>query len=277
MTPTSSSSAPRQPARRRSVRHLVASLAVAALAIGGAALAPQSTGALYGATATTTLAGFQVQSLCLFDSYESVPDRLDALAPSVHWGFDPESADEGWTAAGDPLPEAVAPDGTLLCDDGVIELTAGQVVSSDAPLTSPATTVLVLGTPSYAGVVLSLFGAGGRVDVIVDDGSVTARSWVDDDAPVPLATGSLDEGLVHVLAVTIDGGQLTLWADGTGTTEPLPPELVGTVGGAGLGLGVVEPDAGETATFVATELAVVGGTLATSALEAIHEAAVPGP
>lgn len=277
MTRTSSSSAGRA-AQRRSVRHLVATSAVAALAIAGAALTPQSTGALYTATATSTLGGFEVQSLCLFDTYTSVPDRLAELGPSVHWGFDPAD-DEGWTAGGDPLPVAVPPDATLLCDDGVVELAAGQSVSSDAPLGSPTTTVLVLGTPSAPGTVLSFLAADGGADVVVDGLDVAVRAWADDGVPVTVATGALDDGLVHVLAVTVNGTDVTLWADGGSTAVSLPAALTGALGGAGFGLGTLaslDPsDAVATAGFTATELAVVGGTLTDAQLEALHAAAVP--
>ena len=196
----------------------------------------------------------------------------------MHWGFDPAD-DEGWTAGGDPLPVAAPPDATLLCDDGVVELAAGQSVSSDAPLGSPTTTVLVLGTPSAPGTVLSFLAADGGADVVVDGLDVAVRAWADDGVPVTVATGTLDDGLVHVLAVTVNGTDVTLWADGGSTADSLPAALTGALGGAGFGLGTLaslDPsDAVATAGFTATELAVVGGTLTDAQLEALHAAAVP--
>lgn len=278
MTRTSSSSP--SPGLRRSVRHLVTATVLAGLAIAGAALAPQPTGALYTATTASTLGGFEVQSLCLFDTYTSVPDRLAALDPAVHWGFDPAEDAEGWTAVGDPLPAAATPDGTLLCDDGVLPLGAGQSASSGAPLGSPTTTVLVLGTPSADGAVLTFLATDGGADVVVDGGAVTVRAWVTGSAPALVATGELDDGAVHVLAVTVSGTELTLWADGGASSGTLPVELTSALGGAGYGLGALAtldpPDAVATAEFSATELAVVGGTLTSAQLDALHEAAVPG-
>lgn len=277
MTPTSSSSFA---ARRRSQRHLAVALAVAGLTIVSAASVPQTTGALYSATASSSMAGFQVQPLCEFDTYTSVPEQLAALGPTAHWGFDPAAGPEGWSAAGDPLPAPAAPDGTLLCDDGVIALAAGQSVSSSAPLGAPATAVLVLGTPSDAGVVLSLLAADGAADVLVDGNAVTLRAWADGVDPVTVATGQLDGGAAHVLAVTVNATEVTLWVDGDSSSGAMPAGLVGALGGAGFGLGGLTnldpPDDAVTAQFTATELAVVGGSLTATQLESIHEAAVRG-
>ena len=269
-------------AARRARHHLAATLAVAALAVAGTTISPETTGALYAASSTSTLAGFQVQPLCDFDSYTSVPELLADLSPTAHWGFDPEAAPEGWTAMGTPLPAPAPPDGTLLCDDGVLPLAAGQSVSSTAALGSPATVVLVLGTSSIDGTVLTLLADDGGADVTVSGTDVTLRAWADGDAPITVATGLLDAGSVHVLAVTVDGSAVTLWIDGAASTVgTVPAEITGTLGGAGFGLGtLVTLDPAHhvaTASVTATELAVVGAALDQPTLDSLHAAAVPGP
>lgn len=268
-------------ARRRSSRHLAVTTVIAALAIAGAVAVPESTGAMYTATASSSVEGFQVQPLCDFDTYTSVPELLDELGPTAHWGFDPGAGPEGWAGAGSPLPAPAAPDGTLLCDDGVIALTTGQSVSSAAAFGSPTTAVLVLGTPSSAGVVFSLLASDGGADVVVDGTDVSVRAWADGVAPVTVTTGELDGGATHVVAVTVIGNDVTVWVDGTSSSGAIPAVITGTLGGAGLGLGTLvaldAPHDVPTAQFTATELAVVGGALSAPQLESLHAAAVPAP
>lgn len=264
----------RPPMSRRTGRHLAATLTVAGLALAGTNLDLPTTNAVFSASASASVEGFRVQPLCDFDSYTSVPDLLAALEPTLHWGFDAEASGEGWTAAGDPPPVAVEPDGTLMCDDGVLALAPGASVTSAAPL-GAGTVVIVPGTPSSSGVLLSLLADDGGLEVLLDGTAVLVRAWSDaEPEPVDVVTGELDAGGAHVLALTVTGGETTLWVDGTAQAAPLPVTLTGLGATFGLGtLAELDPPH-ETAEVTVSELAVVGA-VTTAELEALHAAAVP--
>jgi len=255
---------------------LLATLGIAALALGGAAAARlESTGALYTAEASTTITGFQVQSLCDWDGYESVQDLLEELGPPLHWGFDPDEETVPWTAVGGAA--AAESTGTpLVCDDGVLPLSADQSVWSTPPVSDPVTAILVLGTPTVAGTALTLAepAGGGGFDVRVTATDVSLHAW---DTSVPsaaLATVAFEPGTAHVIAVVLDGTAATLWVDGSSNVGTLPAAL----GTPTLGLGAVpgtEPD-GETpttASFAATELALVPAVVPDATLDALVAAA----
>ncbi len=253
---------------------VVATATIGLLALLGAAFSQLgTTGALYTAQTSASLDGFQVQSLCDFDSYIPVQELLDDLGPTLHWGFAP-----GTTPWSDDAgsPTTVAPDGTLECDDGVLPLAAGQSVYASPSLSDPSTVVLVLGTPTAAGTALTIAEApGAGLAVRVTAAGAPLHGW-DAGAPsVELAAVAFDGGeSAHVLALVLDGASATLWVDGSSDTGTLPAVVASPT----LGLGAVpgtEPD-GETpttATFTATELALVAGTVPSAELSALVAAA----
>lgn len=246
----------------------MATAGIAVLALGGAALADiETTGALYTAESVATLEGFQVQSLCDFESYDSVQDLLADLEPSLWWGFAVDEDPVPWTAVGDPAPTAAEPDGTLVCDDGVLSLAAGQAIHASPTFPAPATAILVLATPTTDGSLLTITDDDGPSHaVVVEDSTASLLTWDAGAPPVQVASVDLDDDeSAHVIAVVLDGTDVTLWVDGTSDSGTLPA----AVSGPNFGLGAVpgaEPDGEipETATFTATELALVPG-IATSA------------
>lgn len=268
MTPTSSTD--QRHAGAPASQRLLATIAVALLALGGIALVDvPTTGALYSDDATAALTGFQVQPLCDFDAYESPGELVAALSPALHWGFAPGTGPWSDEMGG---PVSSAPDGTLLCDDGVLTLSAAQAVWSSSPAVDPVTVLLVLGTPTTPGRALTLAEPGGPgIEVQVTASAATVRAW---DAGVPavdILSVPLDPAQdAHVLALEVTGTAASLWVDGGSAAGAVPVALGSPV----LGLGAVpgtEPD-GETPTsaaFTATELALVPGAVAGSELSAI--------
>lgn len=270
MSTTRTSSTERPPA---STARVVVVAVIGVLALLGATLSqPGTTGALYRADTAATMSGFQVQPLCDFDDYESVQDLIDDLGPDLRWGFAP-----GTTPWSDDAgsPTSVAPDGTLLCDDGVLPLEEGRSVWTPVSVPGPATAVLVLGTPTAAGTALTVAeAAGAGLAVRVTSTGATLYGWDAESPPVQVAAAAFGSGAAHVVAVVLDGATVTLWVDDGSDGGTLPA----VVGAPTLGLGAVpgtEPE-GETpvtATFVATELALVPAAVQPAALSTLHASA----
>jgi len=244
---------------------------LAALAVGVLALVstsgPERTGALYTGTATVTVDGFQVQPLCAFESYSSPGALLASLGPVLHWGFAP--GESPWPAASG-APEAVEPDGTLLCDDGVLPLAEGVSVATGLGLEAPGSLVLVLGEPAADGAIVSLPFAGGAAELAVADGQVVLRSWPEDEPAVQLAAAPLTSGGAHVVALVLTAGEALLWVDGSEATTTVTQPVTE------LGLGAGPGSTLETATVSVSELAVLGSALDPGQLALLASAAVAG-
>jgi len=250
-------------------------IGLAVLALGGAAAAEiQTTGALYADESSATLSGFEVQSLCSWAGYEPVQDLLAALGPSLHWGFEESSAP--WSDdAGSPV--SVAPDGTLVCDQGVLALEPGQSVWTTPTISDPATVILVLGAPTVAGTAFTVaeLTGGAGFDVRVTAAGATLHAWDAGGTAAAIVTASFDSAAsAHVLAVSFSGTDANLWVDGNVADGVLPAP----VGAPVLGLGAVpgtEPDgpASATAAFSATELALVPTSVAATELAAVFASA----
>src|SRR5690606_20928056 len=82
----------------------------------------------------------------------------------------------------------------------------------------------------------------------------------------------------HLIAISFDGAEVTLWADGESATVVLPAVVDGPL--LGLGALAAASPAGElltTATFAASELAVVAAPVPPATLAEIFAAAqLPG-
>ena len=270
-----SSTDPRSPVLRRgAVVRLAAASVIAALALGVAALTDiGTTGALYSASTTATIDGFQARTACEDPGFTSAPKLVAGLGPTLHWGFAPGTSP--WTEA-EGSPASSEPDGAVLCDEGVLELTTGQSVSTT--LTDPATgsVLLVLGTPSAAGTALTLADpAGAALDVRVTGTTASIHTWDAGTPSTELATVALDAAAgAHLIAISFDGAEVTLWADGESATVVLPAVVDGPL--LGLGALAAASPAGElltTATFAASELAVVPASVPPATLAEIFAAA----
>jgi len=248
-------------------RRLLAMIALSVLALGGtAATELETTGALFGAEAATTLEGFQVQALCDFDDYTSVQELLGDLGPSVHWGFTPGEAP--WTAS-EGAPASIAPDSTLVCDEGVLPLSAGAWVSSEPGVAGPFTAILVLRTPSVSGSLLAVGETGGPGLQLSSVGSsIVVEAWDADTVPVLVTSALLDgDEQAHVLAVQVADDEVTLWADGATASGNAPAPVGAQLLGLGAVTDLVPVGAPLTAVAMVSELALVPGAVPTSALE----------
>lgn len=261
-------------ARRGSVRRLAVASTIAVLALGVAGMTDiGTTGALYTATSAATIEGFRARSACDDPGFTSVTELVASLGPALHWGFAPGASP--WTEA-EGSPSSTEPDGTVLCDDGVLPLTAGEAVSTTLADPAAGTVLLVMGTPTAAGTALTLANpTGPSLDVRVTATTATLHVWDAGTASTPLAAVVLDAAATaHVLAVSFDGAEATLWADGASQTSILPAVVDGPLLGLGA-LPAASPD-GETlatASFTASELALVATVVPPATLAEIFAAA----
>lgn len=262
---------------RRTWHHLVATLAVATLVLASPTFAPEITGALYTDDASTTMTGFRVRPVCDDPAIPTVPSILGGLATELHWGFAPETPDPWTSSAGDP---STTTDATVLaCDDGVLPLEAGQAAWTGLSLADPSTVVLVASRPAVGGTVLTLTAGAGGIDVVDSGTTVSLRAWGSSDSVEVIASVTADAGPVRVLAVEVETDAVTLWLDGQTVTADLPASFPALPPDVDLALGAPAPvptgSPVPTATFVATELAVLTGPLDPVTLEAVAGAAHP--
>lgn len=263
--------------RRRTWHHLAMTFAVALLVVTGPRLAPETTGALYTAEASATVTGFRAEPVCDSPDVPTVQSILAGLDTTLHWGFSPDGPAPWTSALGEPSTSES--DGTLACDDGVLGLAPGQTVWTDHDLAVPSTIVLVFSRPSTGGTVLSVRGADGGLDVRHSGSTLAVWAWSAPDAATLIASTPLEGGSVHVLALTIDEDEVVVRVDDESLTGPLPAALAVLPAEVELGLGALEASDGapvQTATFTATELAVVPGLLETAVVGSLLDAAAPG-
>lgn len=249
-------------------RRLLAMIALSLLALGGTAAAQlETTGALFGAESSLTLEGFEVQPLCDFEDYTSAQERLADLGPALHWGFAP--GESPWTAS-EGAPTSIAPDGTLVCDAGVLPLSGGTWASVEPGAAGSVTAILVLRTPSVSGTLLSVGELGGAGLLVRSAGSsIVVEAW-DAGAPELVTSAVLDaDEDAHVLAVSVAGDSVTLWVDGAAASGTAPAPVIAQVLGLGAVAGLVPAEAPTTAVAMVSELALVPGLVPGAALDAV--------